>query len=222
MPDVYGNPVEQTTRVPVWIEPQAKGSTLMCEALKLSHDILQAWVMRNQTAHPPVVVHITDGEATDGNPAPLMEAIMDLRTGNGPANLFNVHLSSSRSSVPTSFPDTADGLPDEAQHPQHVEVAGGVVVEEVALVEAVQALAGEVARPGLERAQIHPETGSGEEVCDDESEGKTEREDHEDRADGSLRPGHPRRRSCASLGPAGRGASHRERLLHERGRWTGA
>ena len=116
----------------------------------------------------------------------------------------------------------ADGLPDEPQHPQHVEVAGGVVVEEVALVEAVQALAGEVARPGLERAEIHPETGSGEEVCDDESEGKTEREDHEDRADGSLRPGHPRRRSCASLGPAGCGASHRERLLHERGRWTGA
>ena len=118
--------------------------------------------------------------------------------------------------------DPTDGLSDEPQHPQHVQVAGRVVVEEVALVEAVQALAGEVRRPGAEGAEIHPETRSGKEVCDDESEGKTEREDHEDRADGSLRPGHPRRRSCASLGPAGRGASHRERLLHERGRWTGA
>ena len=27
---------------------------------------------------------------------------------------------------------------------------------------------------------------------------------------------------CASLGPTGCGASHRERLLHERGRWIGA
>ena len=118
--------------------------------------------------------------------------------------------------------DPADDLPGQSEHPQDVQIARGVVVEEIALVEAVQALAGEIRRPGAEGAEIHPETGSGKEVCDDESEGKTEREDHEDRADGSLRPGHPRRRSCASLGPAGCGASHRERLLHERGRWTGA
>ena len=118
--------------------------------------------------------------------------------------------------------DPAGQLPDEPEQPQDVEIARGVVVEEVALVEAVQALAGEVDRPRAERTEVHAEAGSGEEVCDDEAEGKTEREDHEDRADGSLRPGHPRRRSCASLGPAGRGASHRERLLHERGRWTGA
>ena len=118
--------------------------------------------------------------------------------------------------------DPAGDLPDESEHPQDVQIARGVVVEEVALVEAVQPFAGKVDRPRAERPEIHAETGSGKEVCDDESEGKTEREDHEDRADGSLRPGHPRRRSCASLGPAGRGASHRERLLHERGRWTGA
>ena len=118
--------------------------------------------------------------------------------------------------------DPADRLSDEPEHPQDVQIARGVVVEEVALVEAVQALAGEVDRPRAERPEVHAEAGSGEEVCDDEAEGKTEREDHEDRADGSLRPGYPRRRSCASLGPAGRGASHRERLLHERGRWTGA
>ena len=118
--------------------------------------------------------------------------------------------------------DAAERLPDDAEHPQHVQVAGRVVVEEVALVEAHGPVRGEVARPEPERAEVHPEAGSGEEVCDDEAEGETEREDHEDRADGSLRPGQPRRRSCASLGPAGSGASHRERLLHERGRWIGA
>ena len=116
---------------------------------------------------------------------------------------------------------TPPALPDEPEHPQDVQIARCVVVEEGALVEAVQPLAREVGRPRAERTKITPKP-AGEEVCDDEAEGKTEREDHEDRADGSLRPGHPRRRSRASLGPAGRGASHRERLLHERGRWTGA
>ena len=43
----------------------------------------------------------------------------------------------------------------------------------------------------------------------DESEGEAEREDDQDRADGSLRPGRPRRRSRASLEPTGCGASHR-------------
>ena len=43
-----------------------------------------------------------------------------------------------------------------------------------------------------------------------EAEGEAEREDDQDRADGSLRPGRPRRRSRASLGPTGCGASHRE------------
>ena len=54
------------------------------------------------------------------------------------------------------------------------------------------------------------------------AEGEPGCEDHEDRANGFPRPGRPRRRSCASPGPTERGASHRERLLHERGRWIGA
>ena len=104
----------------------------------------------------------------------------------------------------------ADGLADDPDQPQDVEVAGRVVVEEVAVVEAAQAVLGEVVRPELERAQVDPETGAWEHLCDDESKGETEREDQQDRADGSLRPGRPRRRSCASLDPFGGGASHRE------------
>ena len=62
---------------------------------------------------------------------------------------------------------------------------------------------GEVVRPEPERAEVDLEPGAREQVCDDEAEGEPEREDHQDRADGSLRPGRPRRRSCASLGPTG-------------------
>jgi hypothetical protein len=107
-----GQLVEQTVKTPVWVEPRSGGSTLMCEALSCAHRILAAWTLRNSTSFPPVVVHITDGEATDGNPAPYMAALTELGTTNGRATLFNVHLSSRRDSVPTSFPDSPDGLPD--------------------------------------------------------------------------------------------------------------
>ena len=110
--DISGAPAEQKVTVPIWIEPVAKGSTLMCQALELTYQILQAWIMRNQAAHPPVIIHITDGEATDGNPAPLMQNIAQLQTSNGPVTLFNVHLSSTRSAAPTSFPENGEGLPD--------------------------------------------------------------------------------------------------------------
>ena len=118
--------------------------------------------------------------------------------------------------------DPAGGIADDPDQPQDVEVARRVVVEEVAVVEAVEALRGEVRRPEPEGVEVHLEARAGEQACDDEAEDETEREDHEDRADGSQGPGQPRRRSRASLSPAVCGASHRERLLHERGRWVGA
>lgn len=103
---------QQAVPMPVWVDPVAKGSTLMCQALRHAHSLLQQWLYRNPSSSPPVVVHITDGEATDGDPAPLMAALTELGTVNGQVILFNVHLSSSRDAAPTSFPDTAEGLPN--------------------------------------------------------------------------------------------------------------
>lgn len=103
---------EQRVTTPVWVDPVARGSTLMCAALEYSRSVLQYWLMRNQSCSPPVVVHITDGEATDGDPAPLLAALTELSSSNGPVTLFNVHLSSSRDAAPTSFPDIPEGLPN--------------------------------------------------------------------------------------------------------------
>ncbi|WP_395088736.1 vWA domain-containing protein [Armatimonas sp.] len=107
-----GNGTTETIRTPVWITPQAHGSTTMCAALQYAHDIISLWSGRNPSSHPPVIVHITDGEATDGDPAPHLEALTSLGTGNGRATLFNVHLSSRRTASPLSFPDQSAELPD--------------------------------------------------------------------------------------------------------------
>jgi hypothetical protein len=109
--DGFGGKDEQTTRFPVWIEPKAKGSTLMCQALNYANNVLSEWVLRNATAFPPVIVHITDGEATDGDPGPLLSALGELGTTNGKVTLFNVHLSSRRAAEPLKFPDSPDALP---------------------------------------------------------------------------------------------------------------
>lgn len=102
----------ETIQAPVWITPLAHGSTTMCAALHYAHDILAFWTNRNPSSHPPVIVHITDGEATDGDPAPYLDALASLGTGNGRATLFNVHLSSRRAAQPLSFPDQSAPLPD--------------------------------------------------------------------------------------------------------------
>lgn len=102
----------ENVRAPVWVEPRAEGSTLMCNALSYVHQMLGYWLSQNPVSFPPVVVHITDGEATDGDPTAYFQALRELGTQNGRISLFNVHLSSRQNATPLSFPDAPDELPD--------------------------------------------------------------------------------------------------------------
>jgi hypothetical protein len=84
----------------------------MCRALWQAHTILEAWISEHPSAFPPVVINITDGEANDGDPYPVSEAIRELTTNDGNILLLNLHLSS-HAARPFQFPDSEDGLPDE-------------------------------------------------------------------------------------------------------------
>ena len=90
----------------------AHGGTPMCAALKSAETILTDWVAQHADAFPPIVINITDGESTDGDPTAAALAIQNLATSDGNVLLFNVHLSSHRAS-PIEFPDGEDGLPDQ-------------------------------------------------------------------------------------------------------------
>ena len=110
--DGAGGLVDQSIRFPIWFDPVASGGTPMCQALGLAQRILQGWLAQHPACFPPIVINITDGEATDGDPSGAADAIRKLSSNDGEVLLFNVHLSSQRA-TPIEFPDTEAGLPDQ-------------------------------------------------------------------------------------------------------------
>jgi hypothetical protein len=109
--DGAGGLVDQPYNLPVWIDPVQGGGTPMCEALRRARSALGTWVSTHRRSYPPIVMHVTDGESTDGSPSALAAEIRSLATDDGPVTLFNLHLSSSPSR-PVTFPSSDTELPD--------------------------------------------------------------------------------------------------------------
>jgi hypothetical protein len=82
--------------VPIWVEPVADNGTPMCMALQVASSLAQNWVATGHNVNfPPIIVNITDGEATDGDPVPYAQQISSqIATSDGNALVFNCHLSS--------------------------------------------------------------------------------------------------------------------------------
>jgi hypothetical protein len=112
VPDGAGGLAEQTIRFPIWVEPTANGSTPMCAALREANQLLTGWLAEHPHCFPPVVLHITDGESTDGNPTTEGQALGALRSSDGNVLVFNCHLSSA-SAQKIEYPTSPDGLPNE-------------------------------------------------------------------------------------------------------------
>jgi hypothetical protein len=111
VPDGAGGLVEQSVKFPIWVEPHADGGTPMTDALRQAHGTLGAWVRQHSQAFPPIIFNITDGEATDGDPSSAAAQLRALATDDGPALLFNVHLSERRAPA-VEFPASDETLPD--------------------------------------------------------------------------------------------------------------
>lgn len=111
MDDGAGGIIEQNVKFPVWFEPRANGGTPMCMGITKAAEALVAWCDSHPDSYPPTVLHITDGEATDGDPEVLANQLTQIQTNDGQVLLFNCHISSS-SSNPIEFPASESGLPD--------------------------------------------------------------------------------------------------------------
>jgi hypothetical protein len=109
--DGAGGIVEQSFKFPVWFEAKATGRTPMCEALKLAQQYLEVFLGRFPGCYPPLVINITDGMATDGDPLPVAKSLQQLASGDGNVLLFNAHVSVTQA-LPIEFPASDGALPD--------------------------------------------------------------------------------------------------------------
>lgn len=106
-----GQMVETPVPFQIWVDPMADGGTPMTVALNRARDLARSWSAQFQHCFPPIIVNITDGMATDGDPRPAAADLCNVTTSDGAALLFNCHIT--ESNVPTvSYP--AD--PSELAH----------------------------------------------------------------------------------------------------------
>ncbi len=110
--DGAGGLIDQTVKFPVWFDSVAVGGTPMCRALSRAHGILKNWLAEHPNCFPPIVINITDGEATDGSPSAPADQLKSLASSDGNILLFNLHLSSFNA-MPVEFPDSEEAMPDQ-------------------------------------------------------------------------------------------------------------
>lgn len=98
-----------------WLKPNADGSTPMLAALKTAYNKIHSWVDTHPNSFPPIMINITDGEATDANSNDELvdqaNAIKQLATNDGNVLLLNIHLSNNGNSI--VFPHDRDELPED-------------------------------------------------------------------------------------------------------------
>lgn len=109
--DGAGGLVSQSVKFPVWFEAHAGGGTPMCHAITTAAEVIAAWCDQHPDSYPPTVLHVTDGESTDGNPEELSAQLRQIGTQDGSLLFFNLHVSTS-GGPRVHFPDTDSALPE--------------------------------------------------------------------------------------------------------------
>jgi hypothetical protein len=110
--DNGGGETDQTVKFPVWFDPYSKGGTPMCAALKDATKVVETWCQEHPQGFPPIVINITDGEATDGDLVAAARKLTAVSGEDGSALLFNIHLSST-AGPSIELPGNASKLPDQ-------------------------------------------------------------------------------------------------------------
>jgi hypothetical protein len=112
VPDGAGGLMDHEVKFPVWFEARPTGRTPMCEALLKAKEYLQTFLASYPGCYPPIVINITDGRPTDGDPREASKELRALASTDGATLLFNAHLSE-KQNRPIEFPQNESGFPDD-------------------------------------------------------------------------------------------------------------
>ncbi len=110
--DETGQVLQFPIPFPIWVTPIAGGGTPMCAALRHARNLAQEWTGTHPRSYPPVVINVTDGQATDGDPTAIAREISQISTSDGEALLFNVHITDINS-APVEYPSSVEDLPND-------------------------------------------------------------------------------------------------------------
>ncbi len=70
------------------------------------------WAVNYPNSYPPVIINVTDGAATDGDPTGIAQEISQISTSDGQALLFSVHVTN-LSDPPVAYPVSEGELPND-------------------------------------------------------------------------------------------------------------
>lgn len=84
----------------------------MCAALNRAYDVASQWVMNHPDNYPPVIINLTDGMSTDGDPSSIAQQITQIATSDGNALLFNIHITGINAS-PVLYPASESEVPND-------------------------------------------------------------------------------------------------------------
>jgi hypothetical protein len=110
--DGAGGILEQRVKFPIWLEPVSNNGTPMGSAMDQAGRLLAGWVQDHPDSFPPVVINISDGAATDGDPRTWASRLQGLATNDGNVLVFNLNISGTQG-APVFFPDNPSSLTDE-------------------------------------------------------------------------------------------------------------
>lgn len=110
--DGAGGVVEQKIKFPIWFEPKSSGGTPMRAALTKAAEAAAEWCDAHPNSYPPTILHVTDGQSTDGSPEDIASALQQLHTNDGCVLLLNLHVTTGGGQE-IVFPTAEANLHDE-------------------------------------------------------------------------------------------------------------